>query len=163
MSHTGRPRDVMTDTACDLIIGTVRLGIWPERAAAMHGISPTTMRRHKSRHPEFATAIARAEAEAEGACHAKMLRHMDKHPSACEWLMERRWPERWGNKRAEVQVQVNPTTVVAAPVGPPIPPPAEMDRFAKAFAAAAEELARAASPPGASNAAGSTPKATGGK
>lgn len=98
----GRPRSVMTKDAVEAILRTVALGIWPDRAAAMHGIDPAAMRSHKKRHPEFATALEKAEAQAESSIHGKILRHMDKQWTACAWMLERRWPERWAKREYQI-------------------------------------------------------------
>ena len=88
----------MTAEAKEKIVKAVRLGLWPDRAAAMHGIAPGTMRKERKRDPEFATALKRAEAEAEAAVHSKILRHMDRQWTACAWMLERRWPARWSKQ-----------------------------------------------------------------
>lgn len=93
-----RPRSVMTDEVIAKILRTVALGIWPDRAAQMHGITTSAMRQHKKRNPEFVTALEKAEAEAESGIHGKILRHMDKQWTACAWMLERRWPERWAKR-----------------------------------------------------------------
>ena len=94
----GRPRTVMTEEAKAKIVKAVRLGLWPDRAAEMHGIHPGTMRKERKRDAEFATALKRAEAEAEAAVHSKILRHMDRQWTACAWMLERRWPSRWSKQ-----------------------------------------------------------------
>lgn len=93
-----RPRTVMTDEMKAKIVKAVRLGLWPDRAAEMHGIKPSTMRNERRRDPEFATALKEAEATAEASVHGKILRHMDKQWTACAWMLERRWPERWAKR-----------------------------------------------------------------
>jgi transposase len=98
MAKLGRPRSVMTPEAEEKIIRTVRLGIWPDRAADMHGISKVAMRQHRRNNPEFFTALEKAEAEAEASIHGKILRHMDKQWTACAWMLERRWPKRWAKR-----------------------------------------------------------------
>ena len=94
----GRPRTVMTDEAKAKIVKAVRLGLWPDRAAEMHGIRPSSMRNERKRDAEFATALKEAEAQAEASVHGKILRHMDKQWTACAWMLERRWPQRWAKR-----------------------------------------------------------------
>ena len=94
----GRPRTVMTDEAKAKIVKAVRLGLWPDRAAEMHGIKPGTMRKERKLDQEFSTALKEAEAQAEASVHGKMLRHMDKQWTACAWMLERRWPQRWAKR-----------------------------------------------------------------
>lgn len=88
----------MTAEAKAKICKAVRLGIWPDRAAEMHGIRAGTMRKERKRDPEFATALKEAEAHAESAIYGKILRHMDGQWTACAWMLERRWPERWARR-----------------------------------------------------------------
>lgn len=94
----GRPRTVMTAENKAKIVETVRLGMWPDRAAQMHGIAPGTMRKERKLDEEFSTAIKMAEAEAESKVHSRILRHMDDQWTACAWMLERRWPERWAKR-----------------------------------------------------------------
>lgn len=99
----GRPRSTMTPETIEAILRAVRLGVWPDRAAAMQGISASTMRNMRKRDPEFATAMKRAEAEAESAVLSRILRAMDRQWTAAAWILERRWSERWA-KREHVEV-----------------------------------------------------------
>lgn len=98
----GRPR-VITDEVQEAILRTIRLGLHPDRAAMAHGISAATMRGFKRRHPEFAKKIREAEAAAEEGFLSRLLLHTEKQWSACAWVLERRWPERWA-KRDQVEV-----------------------------------------------------------
>ena len=91
----------MTPEAKDKIIRAVRLGLWPDRAAEMHGIKPGTMRKERMIDAAFSTAIKEAEAAAEASVHGKILRHMDKQWTACAWMLERRWPERWAKREVQ--------------------------------------------------------------
>lgn len=141
-----RPRSVMTPEAEAKILRAVRLGVWPDRAATIEGIPTATMRAHRRRNKAFAAAVDAAEAEAESAIHGKILRHMEKQWTACAWMLERRWPQRWAKREPEVAVSV---TAEQAPaqvtvVGPPIPSiDAWADQTAK-MAVAARELAERA-------------------
>ena len=90
----------MTEENIERILTAVRLGMYPDRAAEMHGISKSTMRMHKKAHPEFLTAIKEAEAHAESTFLGKIYRHMDSQWTACAWMLERRWPERWAKREA---------------------------------------------------------------
>jgi len=91
----GRPRTVMTNEAKAKIVKSVELGMWPERAAEMHGINGATMRSERKRDPVFATAIKEAESNAEKSVLSRMFRHMETQWTACAWMLERRWAERW--------------------------------------------------------------------
>ena len=94
----GRPRSVMTDEVIDKILRTIELGVWPDRAAQMHGVSGASLRSHKARHADFATLIEKAEAKAESSIHGKILLHMDKQWTAAAWMLERRFPERYAKR-----------------------------------------------------------------
>lgn len=122
----GRPRSVMTDEAKAKIVKAVRLGLWPDRAAEMHGISKSTFRNERKRDDEFATAIKEAEAQAEASVHGKILRHMDDQWTACAWMLERRWPERWAKREqplnsSEARDMVNRLRAAAQFVNDTIP------------------------------------------
>lgn len=97
----GRPRSEMTDEVCEAILRTVRLGLHAERAAQAHGVNVGTYRAHKRRHSEFASALKKAEAEAEQSYLSRILLHTEKQWTACAWLLERRWPERWAKREPD--------------------------------------------------------------
>jgi hypothetical protein len=88
----------MTKEQIEAILRTVRLGLHPDRAAAAHGVSSSTLGSHKKRHPEFARLIKEAEATAEQGYLGRILRHTEKQWTACAWILERRWPERWAKR-----------------------------------------------------------------
>ena len=135
---TGRPRSAMTPDKVQAILKAVSLGVWPDRAAEMAGVSPSTMRAMRKRDPEFATALKRAEATAESGIHGKILRHMDKHWQACAWMLERRWPKRWRRVDDPVRMKMEASVQQS---GPPLPEgPEGLASFAEAFAAAASTL-----------------------
>jgi len=120
----------MTDEKITDILRTVALGIWPDRAARIHGISAATMRKHKQRHPEFVTALEKAESEAESSIHGKILKAMDKSWQAAAWMLERRWPNRYAKREPEVQVTVS-QEVNIKPDGPPVPVDGHLLDYAK--------------------------------
>lgn len=97
----------MTPEVVDAILRAVGLGLWPDRAAQMNGIPPTTMRSMRKRDPAFASALEKAEAKAEANIHSRILRHMDKQWTACAWMLERRWPERYAKREEVVQANVS--------------------------------------------------------
>ncbi len=94
----GRPRSVMDAETCEAILRTVALGVWPDRAAKIHGVDPATMRKHKQRNADFVTELEKAEASAEAGFMAKILRHTEKQWTAAAWMLERRWGERWAKR-----------------------------------------------------------------
>ena len=104
-AKTGRPRSEMTQEIIDKIVSTVALGVWPDRAAMIHGVKGATMRAHKARNPSFATALEKAEATAEAGFMAKILRHTEKQWTAAAWMLERRWPDRWAKREVVLSVE----------------------------------------------------------
>ena len=83
------------------IVHAISLGMYPDRAAEMHGIAKSTMRSHRARHPEFASMIKEAEAKAESGFISSILLHSEKQWTACAWLLERRFPKRWAKRDIE--------------------------------------------------------------
>ena len=88
----------MTDENVEAILRHVRLGIWPDRAAQMCEVNPSTLRSFKESNEEFRTNLEKAEAIAEASVFGRILRHMDKQWTACAWMLERRWPDRWAKR-----------------------------------------------------------------
>ena len=109
-----RPRTEMTDDKIDAILRTVRLGLHPDRAAMAHGVTASTMRNHRRRHPEFATAIKEAEAAAEQGFLGRILKHTDKQWTAAAWMLERRWPERWAKREVAIDTTKEDATRLRA-------------------------------------------------
>ena len=107
----GAPITVMTDVVRTRILRMVECGMWPERAARATGITPATLHSTIRRDGEFEQRLKTAEAKAERHIHGRILRHMEKQWTACAWMLERRWPERWAKKERPggppVAVQVN--------------------------------------------------------
>jgi transposase len=129
----GRPADVMTPEKIEAILRAVRLGLHPDRAAQANCVTPSTLRNHRKRHPGFATALKQAESEAESGFLSSIIRHTDKQWTACAWMLERRWPERWA-KREPDRVEAAKVKVRAAQgPTPPAPPDlaADMQKLAK--------------------------------
>lgn len=102
----GRPRSTMTPDNCEAVLRNVRFGLHPDRAAQAAGISASTMRAHKRRHPEFATALKEAAAQAEQHFLSRILRHSESQWTAAAWMLERRFPERW-RKREQADVRMD--------------------------------------------------------
>jgi transposase len=120
----GRPRTSMTPQVIDTILQHVREGIWPERAARLAGIDAAAMRKHKERHPDFVTELEKAEAQAETNLHGRMLRAMDDNWTAVAWMLERRFPQRYGKQDPKVVVHNEAIAQAGvAQIGPPQPNP----------------------------------------
>lgn len=97
----GRPRVVMTPDKIEAILRAVRVGLHPERAAEAAGVPAAAMRMHKKRNPEFVTQIKEAMAKAEESYLGRILLHTEKQWTACAWILERRWPERWAKREVQ--------------------------------------------------------------
>lgn len=115
----------MTDENIAAILRTVALGVWPDRAAQIHGVSAEAMRVHKHRNHDFVTAIEKAEATAEASYLGKILRHTEKQWTAAAWMLERRWPDRWaqrqkvehsGNAESPVRIEATATKQTTADI-----------------------------------------------
>jgi len=114
----------MTPQVIDTILQHVREGIWPERAARLAGIDAAAMRKHKERHPDFVTELEKAEAQAETNLHGRMLRAMDDNWTAVAWMLERRFPQRYGKQDPKVVVHNEAIAQAGvAQIGPPQPNP----------------------------------------
>lgn len=134
----GRPRSVVTAEIEDAILRTVRLGLHADRAAQAHAVSPSTLRAHRRRNPDFATRLKEAEAAAEQTFLSRILQHTERQWTAAAWMLERRWPQRWRRRDGE-QVEVR----VGKAAGPQPPTDAgSLTDYADQFAAAAAALRR---------------------
>lgn len=97
----GRPRSVMTEENIKAILRAISVGLHPERAAEAAGVSAGTFRKHKMRDKAFATQIKEALAKAEESYLGRILLHTEKQWTACAWILERRWPERWAKREVQ--------------------------------------------------------------
>jgi len=98
----------LTEERIKKICGYVRQGLTYEVAARLAGIHPATFYRWKARgqkakkgiYKKFWDALQEADAEAEAA----LLKEVRKEKGGPRWIMERRWPERWG-QRVDVKLE----------------------------------------------------------
>lgn len=131
----------MTPEVVEAIIRTVKLGLPPQTAAAAHGVGASALKSHRQRHPEFATALEKAESDAiqniwsriiltaqgrpaefevqettgkDGKTTRKTVKVRDELKpqwTAAAWCLERRWPHLFGKKDPDVSVSVDARTV----------------------------------------------------
>lgn len=95
-------RKKVSDEKVAQIFQLVELGVLPTRAATALGLSDNFLSMRKKRDPQFALDLAAAEARAENRLFDKMNDlAMGGDRKAIEFLLERRWPERWA--RPEVR------------------------------------------------------------
>lgn len=90
----GRPTRY-TPEVVTKITNAIRAGNYREPAARMAGVSPTSLYAWQARYPEFAEAIQKAEAEAEGRMVAIVAAAAPKSWQAAAWWLERKQHERW--------------------------------------------------------------------
>lgn len=100
----GRDREVMTDAVCEKILVSVKTGASLKVAAEVNGVNVNTARAFRRRNEIFKERCEQAEADAERRWILRMNKHSEKSSRACEWLLERRFPERWA--RPEVRAQL---------------------------------------------------------
>lgn len=98
-------RDLFTAEHERLFLQLLQACMYPAEAARKLGFTPQAISMRKKRHPEFAQAIAMAEASAEFSLIATMLKASQKDWKAALALAERRFKERWS--KPEVQQQLN--------------------------------------------------------
>lgn len=85
------------------ILQALRSGAFRGEAARLAGVAPDTLSRWLSR-PEpifvdFRREVAHAEAEAEMAALAQIQQAAWQDHRAAEWILERRFPIRWGRRK----------------------------------------------------------------
>ena len=98
----GGRRTKLTRERIERICEQVRKGVPYETAARLAGIDPSTFYRWKRRgeqakrglYREFWEALQQADAEAE----ATLIEETKKEKGGPRWILERRWPERWGQR-----------------------------------------------------------------
>lgn len=110
----GRPTS-LTHEVSETIMAAVRVGNYLETAAALAGISVSTLRKwmrdgardrkagNETANAAFSAGVKKALAQAE----SESLQRVDKASeivwqAAC-WRLERRWPDRWGRERVEIR------------------------------------------------------------
>lgn len=111
--RVGRPTSLTPEVA-EIIVDAMRAGNFLETAAALAGVSVSSVRNwiRAGNHDttpklaEFAKDVRQARAQAEIAD----LNHIRKDPSwqAAAWRLERRHPKRWGRRRYEPKLRPEP-------------------------------------------------------
>lgn len=81
-------------------------------AARAAGVAPSTVRSHRERHREFATALDAALATAKSSMLAHVRNAAPKHWQAAAWLLERRFPEEFA--RPEIRASIASLSVDTA-------------------------------------------------
>lgn len=96
-NHCGRKTCLDAERKSN-ICALLAVGCTKKTAARYVGCSPATITRRAKKEPEFAAAMARAEAQQE---FILLKRIYDaaaehKHWRAAAWMLARRWPDRYG-------------------------------------------------------------------
>jgi transposase len=104
-----RPRALDGEAAAKVIEAT-RKGLTRAVAARAAGISPTTLYKELRENPQFAQAIKEAQASGEEALVDIIKGHAFETWQAAAWLLERRYPERYGPPKQRLQHEVTPMT-----------------------------------------------------
>ena len=106
----GRPSK-LTPEVQERISQAIRAGNYYEAACAYAGIDYSTFRRwiikgekaKSGRYYNFCEAITRPEHEAEVRVVAMWQQHMPVNWQAIATFLERRYPDRWGRKRLDIE------------------------------------------------------------
>lgn len=94
----------MTSKAVAAILEGVAGGLPIDVAARAAGVAPSTVRSHRDRHREFATALDAALATAKSSMLAHVRNAAPKDWKAAAWLLERRFPEEFA--RPEIRATI---------------------------------------------------------
>lgn len=104
-------RDLFTAEHERLFLQLLQACMHQSEAARKLGFTPQAISMRKKRDARFAEAVAQAEASAEFGLIATILKASTKDYRAAQFLIERRFKERWS--RPEIQQQLNITSVDA--------------------------------------------------
>ncbi len=94
-----------TPELVEAICARVRIGVPVEAAAASLGVMPATLaawneRGKRQEAPGACRELLQAVARAEAACQLHLVALLQRHARndwrAAAWLLERRWPDEWG-------------------------------------------------------------------
>jgi transposase len=108
----GRPSK-LTPEVQEKICNAIRAGNYYEAACAYAGIGYSTFRAwivkgenaKSGKYREFLEAIKKAECEAEVRLVAMWQKHMPENWQAIATFLERRYPDRWGRNRLDVNMK----------------------------------------------------------
>jgi len=105
----GRPTKLTAEVQAT-IVAALRDGNYREVAARVAGISPSVMRQWMrlgrdgdKKYRDFLAAVLEAEQAAEMAMVSHIIRGAAQDPRHAQWWLARKFPERWGDHRRELQ------------------------------------------------------------
>lgn len=87
-----------------------RKGLTRKVAARVAGISPTTLYKYLREDAEFAQRVKSAQADGEESLVDLIREHAADTWQAAAWLLERRYPDRYGPPKQRLQHEVTPMT-----------------------------------------------------
>ncbi len=113
MAKAGRPTKLTPDLHAE-VIRLIKAGNYLETAAAMVGVERPRLRvwvrrgmnEKRGRYHEFALDVEQAMAHAEAMDVLGIRKAGEREWTARAWLLERRFPTRWGRRSAEVKVNL---------------------------------------------------------
>jgi len=111
----GPKPELFNDENRKAIIGAVSIGQSCEAAAKSVGINSGNIVHEKKRNPEFAKAIE----DAEGKCerhHLDRIHKAENRWQASAWMLERKWPHRWAQRRAQESGELTPADFHGKPI-----------------------------------------------
>jgi transposase len=104
-----RPRTLDAE-AMDRVVEATRKGLTRAVAAGLAGVSPTTLYKYLRQDAEFAQRVKSAQRHGEEALVDLIREHAAQTWQAAAWLLERRYPERYGPPKQRLQHEVTPMT-----------------------------------------------------
>ncbi len=98
-----RPSILRDETTVQAVLNALRLGLSRNTASKIIGCHHSTITNEARRNPKF---LARLK-EAEGSCEQSLVAFIYKAAqggqwTAAAWLLERKFPQRWGAVRREI-------------------------------------------------------------
>jgi transposase-like protein len=99
LSHAKRGRPSrLTEERQAKILEALRAGNYLTSAAALAGVSRSTLHAWRQEHPHFADAVDQARAHAEARNDAIVQMAARTQWQAAAWWLERSFPDRWGRR-----------------------------------------------------------------
>ena len=107
----GRPTKLTADIQSE-IVELIKAGNYIETACAVAGLHKSTFydwmkiadaSTNKNKYTNFSDAVKKAMAWAEARDVAIIARHSEKYWQAAAWRLERKYPDKWGRQKLEVQ------------------------------------------------------------
>ncbi len=107
----GRPTKLTAEMQSE-IVELLKAGNYIETACAVAGLHKSTFydwmkiadaSTHKNKYTNFSDAVKKAQAWSEARDVAIIARHSEKYWQAAAWRLERKYPDRWGRQKLEIE------------------------------------------------------------